>query len=131
MAHGWERGKLAAASEWLPPEDRALMQAFLQDGKSADELAKLIGVTGRTVRRRVERLARRVSSPRFVFVGARLSQMTPMRRRIAEACILRGMSIRAAAARLKLSTHAVRLHLAAIHALCGHTPRRSPDNSWR
>lgn len=108
---------IGARAQLLDPEDQALLRALFEDGRSAAEMARLIGVTARSIRRRVARLLTRIASPRFVFVGSHLDAWPRTRRRVATLVILRGRSARETARLLRISEYAVRCHLQAINAL--------------
>lgn len=101
----------------LDPDDRALLEALLREGESPLGAAKSRGVSTRTVRRRLRRLINRMASERFLFVLAQHLSWPLGRRRVGEACVLRGRSMRAAARELGLSVHAVRRHLAVVSAM--------------
>lgn len=102
----------------LDPDDRALLEALLREGESFLGAARSRGVCTRTVRRRMRRLINRMASERFLFVLAQHLSWPLGRRRVGEACVLRGRSMRAAARELSLSVHAVRRHLAVVSAMC-------------
>lgn len=112
----------------LPANERALLHAAFVDGHSAIEIAALarsasgapVGgevVTARSVRRRIRRLVERVMSPRFLYVVRHQGAWPQNRRRVAEACVLRGLSLRDAAAELGLSLHVVRRQHEVIETL--------------
>lgn len=107
---------LLLRAEWLEPSERALVEAVYRDGRSAIELAALAGRTPRSMRRRLRRIVRRVLAPEFVFVAQRRSRWTASRRRVADACILHGRSMREAATELGLTLHTIRRHMEAIRA---------------
>jgi DNA-directed RNA polymerase specialized sigma24 family protein len=128
----------AQAAE-LPSEQVALLRAAYADGRSAIEIAALVSAasidpthaadaprdptiprvsaTPRAIRRRLRRLSRRVMSPQFIFVLRHRDTWPPSRRRVATACVLHGLSLRQAAASLRLSLYTVRRHHDAIGAL--------------
>ncbi|MEL7473142.1 MAG: hypothetical protein AAGK04_07480 [Planctomycetota bacterium] len=108
---------LLERSSRLPDEERALIEAVYREGRPVVEIARLRGESPRPLRRRVRRLVERVMSERFGFVARRVAEWTPNRRRVAEACVLHGCSLREAAERLRLSLHAVRRHSDAVQAL--------------
>lgn len=109
--------RIVARSEGLPAQDRTLVRLVYHEGRSVSELAGLMGVSARTLRRRVRRLTTRVLSPRFLFVLSHQGKWSVTRRRVAEACVLGGMSLREAARALDLSFHTVRRHHDAVNAL--------------
>lgn len=113
-----------AAAANLPADDLALLRAVYRDGLSASHVARLLGdparrhdADPRSVRRRVRRLSQRVRSPLFVFVLRHKDLWPDARRRVAEALILRGKSMRDTAEELGLTLYAIRRHHDVIHAL--------------
>ncbi|MCG3124275.1 MAG: hypothetical protein GIKADHBN_02732 [Phycisphaerales bacterium] len=143
------RRKVRAFSEllvqravWLPPSDRVLVEAVYRDDQPVAELARLLEVDARSLRRRLRRLVHRLLSQQFVRVASELSrpaarrsigpaESTPAvnqpatetrhasswsdhRRKVAEECILNGRSIREASRALHLSVHMVRRHREAL-----------------
>ncbi|MFG0326942.1 MAG: hypothetical protein ACF8SC_06710 [Phycisphaerales bacterium JB037] len=103
-------------ASWLPPDDRALIEAVYRDGRSAREVAALAGTTPRIVRTRLRRVVTRVMSDRFRFVVLARSSWTRTRRLVAESCVLCGRSMRQAAEELGVTLHTVRRHVQAIDA---------------
>lgn len=84
----------------------------------------------RRLRRHLKRLVARLASPRFVCVE-RFEQSWPTtRRRVAQACIVEGQSIRQAARTLNLSLHTVRKQLQTIDAAVSLT-QHTADVAWR
>lgn len=118
------RGALAAElaelvrgrAEGLDPSDRAVLEAVLIAGQSVAEVSKIAGVPTRRMHRRVARLLARLATPAYGYVLARRAGWPPKRRRVAEACVLRGLSQRAAAAELGLTLYVVRYHTQRIAA---------------
>ena len=109
--------QFAARAGLLSLEDRALVRAVFEEGVSPAEVGRMSGTSARSIRRRVKRLAVRIASARFVFVGRHFTAWPPSRRQVAEAVVLHGMSIRDAARRLRLSTYAVRAHVQMIEVM--------------
>ncbi|MFN0134027.1 MAG: hypothetical protein ACKVW3_16045 [Phycisphaerales bacterium] len=111
---------LLSRAESLPPQDSALIRAILGDGKPAREVAILLGLPpggDRAIRRRVRRLITRMTSTTFIFVLRHGGAWPPPLRRVATACFLHGLSLRAAARELGTSLHSVRAAHAAVLAL--------------
>lgn len=106
-----------SGSKYLDEQDRALLEAVYERGIPASHLARLRDEPARTVRRRVRKLAERIASPAFNFVLLHKDAWTPTRRRVAERCVLGGVSMRAAAEQLGTSLHNVRKEMNAINAL--------------
>ncbi len=107
---------LVHRAEHLLPEDRALIAAVYQDNLSAAQVAELVGVAPRVIRRRVRLLVHRLLSPRYEFVTRQHRHWGPTRRKVARACILEGRTLRDAATHLDLTLHTVRRHMDAIAA---------------
>jgi DNA-directed RNA polymerase specialized sigma24 family protein len=117
----------------LPEGERAALTAVYRDGMTVKQLAALRSSAARdprSLRRQLRRTSARLLSPKFVFVAAFLEPADqaerrrlglpcwpPRRRAVAEQCIVRGFSIREAAAALGLTFHAVRQELSIISAL--------------
>lgn len=122
---------LLERAEHLPQDDRALLESVYREGAPVSGLAELLNTSARSLRRRVRRLVQRVLSEQYVFVARRRVEWSPTRRRVAEACVLGGRSLREAAADLKLSLHAVRRHADAVHAMyeAERDARRSASNA--
>lgn len=104
-------------SEHLPRSDAAFIRSLYVDGLSAVKVAALQGQDPRAVRRRARRLLKRLSEPLFIFVVREKASWSSVRRRVAEAGVLAGRGLRAAAKETGLSVHVVRRHLEAIRAM--------------
>lgn len=109
--------RLVERAAHLPPPDRLLMEAVYRDGRSAREIAALLGARARSVSERVRRLAERLHSPEYGFVAARSGAWAPLRRRIAVGLVLHGRSERSVARELGVSLHTVRRHHEAVRML--------------
>jgi hypothetical protein len=101
----------------LPAGDRQLLEASFRDGKNAVELAALMGLGPRSVRRRIARLTRRVLSPEYRYVLSQRDAWPPPRRRVATEIFINGRSARAASRALRISLHTARRHHAAVVAM--------------
>jgi DNA-binding Lrp family transcriptional regulator len=104
-------------AEFLSAEERALLVAVYGDGRTVKEVAALLGVEARRLRRRVARLTRRVVSDRFIFVVRHRESWPAARRRLATACIVQGKSLRIAAAEVRTSLYNARKQMDAVGAL--------------
>jgi selenocysteine lyase/cysteine desulfurase len=104
-------------ARWSLPDDRAVLTAIYRDGLTAQEVATLRHEPPRRVRSRVRRLVARLLSDRFLFVLRRRDSWPTLRRRVASACVLQGLSMREAARRLRVSLHVVRTQMEVINAL--------------
>jgi len=116
--------RLVDRASALPDPDRVLVELVFREGKSMSDIAALRGVPPSVLRRRVRRLVRRMASDEFLFVSRHVAPRhggpcawSGTRRRVAEACVLRGLSLRQAATLLNLSLHTVRTHRVALAAM--------------
>lgn len=94
--------------ELLAPAERTVLEAVIRSGLSFSVLQQLTGQSIRAVRTTLRNAAQRASSDLFAFVATHRHAMPPMRRAVAEAMVLRGMSLRAIAAELNVSLWTVR-----------------------
>ncbi len=112
---------IVARASVLAKEDRGLLEAVYDKGHTVQEVARLLGQTDpsqvRQLRKRVRKLVTRVGEPRFVFVLTSRHAWPSTRKRVAERCVLRGDSMRAAAAELGISLHSVRQQCLRIDAM--------------
>lgn len=99
------------------PDDRAVINAIYREGMTVVAVATLRGVNPRRLRRRVRALVANLLSEKFLFVLAHHERWPRRRRTVADACVLQGRSMRAAARHLRVSLHAVRREMAAVDAL--------------
>lgn len=104
-------------AELLPAHERALVEAIYREGASAKDVALLRGAPPKRVRRELRRLVQRLLDPRFLFVARNRESWPRQRRKVATTCVLHGLSMRDAAARLELSLHTVRRHMQAVQTL--------------
>lgn len=84
---------LQGRSALLAPEDQALIEAVLIKGQSAVSLGKLLNVPAKTVRKRVHKLSRRLSSRAFLDAARALSYLAPSDARIARLRFCQGKSL--------------------------------------
>lgn len=101
----------------LATPDRLLLESMLRDGYTTKRLASLSSQSVRTLRRRAKRLIQRLASPEFMFVVRHRDAWPTTRRRVADACIVEGRSMKLAARTLRLSFHSVRRQMETIAGL--------------
>jgi len=102
---------LAARCEFLSSEDRNLMEAVVLKHQSSIEIGRLIGVAPRTVRYRVNKLALRMSSQRFVQAVKLLMYLPPRDAELIRLRYMQGESLRHLAACAGVSLHVLRREL--------------------
>ena len=108
---------ILSRAEYLARPDRTLILAVYEDNRRISHLARMMGLHPRSLRRRIRRLIERMMSPKFAFVAARRDQWSATQRRVATACVLHGLSIKAASEQLKLSHYTVRKHCDIVQTL--------------
>lgn len=101
----------------LPTDERAILLARYADGRSSTQIAAIAGCNRHHIERKLRVLTKRLARPEYVFLAPRLAQLDPEQRAIARACIIDGLSIRAAAIRLNMSRHVLRARRAVLLAL--------------
>jgi DNA-directed RNA polymerase specialized sigma24 family protein len=97
--------------------DRTLVRWAYGDGKTITELAVVHRVSPRAMSRRLSRLVERCESVEFKFVIARIGAWEGPMKAVAQACVIEGRSVRAAAAHLNMSIHTVRALRTAVLAM--------------
>lgn len=105
---------LVSLAQFLPPQDRALVLAIHNHGKSVRETATLLGQPPRAVGRRVHQLVARLTQPVYRFVLLHAKEWTPPVRAVATAVFIHGKPLRSAAHALGLSYHQARRHRDAV-----------------
>lgn len=117
----------------LAPDERALILTVYGEGRSVLEATRRQDANPATLplraaaeRRRVRRLARRMTNPAFDLVRTRSNTWPPAMARIGRACFIEGLSMREASIRLRLSVYTVRSHMQAIRAMAASTILLAP-----
>ena len=110
----------------LPKADQAFIRAVYLHQQSTEEVARVQGTSGRSVRRRLKAILQRACSREFVYVLGHRHEWPEERRRIGTAIFVQGLTTRRAAADLGLSYHQVRREKDAIAALCAAHALRVP-----
>jgi DNA-directed RNA polymerase specialized sigma24 family protein len=119
---------ILSRAECLPRGDRELLRTLFAEGRSATDLAPMLGCPARALRSRGRRLAKRLLSDFFVFVLQQRASWPEPRRKIATAVALHGLSLRDASAELRLSIYTVRRQhdaVLALYAATGRTDQRA------
>jgi hypothetical protein len=111
----------------LAPPDRLLLESVLREGRTATHIASLTAQPVRSIRRRAKRLIKRLASPEFMFVVRHRDAWPSTRRRVAEACVVEGQSMKLAARSLRLSFHSVRRQMEII---AGFFEATTPGSVW-
>lgn len=99
---------LMARAELLAQEDRDLVEAIFVRGQSAKSVARMVDVDVRLLRQRVNRLARRMASRRFLNAARSLPYLARPDAMLARLRFCEGRTIRQLQARLEVSEHVLR-----------------------
>lgn len=100
--------ELVTRAKWLPAEERELIRTVYEHGRPVSELAPLLCVSPRTLRRRCRKAVSRALSDEYIFVLRNRDRWPEMLARVATMCIIEGKSLRTAAASLNISFHTAR-----------------------
>lgn len=112
---------IAQRAAYLDESERYLVSEVYEHGRSVTDVARALSVSPRSMRRRLTRAVRRATDPLFGYVLAARHSWSPTRRRVAEACFLRGLAARRAAAELGVTYHVARRHVEEVRLLFGAT----------
>ena len=106
--------ELLTLCQHLPAPQRLLVEQRFRAGLDATQMARMSGCDPRRLQRRLRSLIRRVRHPLFAYLVTHGPLLPPDCRRVGEAVVFRGLSLRAAARELRLSLHAVRQQMRAL-----------------
>ncbi len=106
----------------LEATDRRVIEAIYGSGRTAAEVARVLGLPARKVSGRVRGVVKRLCSRECTLVQSMKSRWPETRRAVAVACFVHGLSIRRASERLGISFHSARQHYAAVRAILEAAP---------
>ncbi len=109
--------ELVTRAKWLPAEERELIRTVYEHGRPVSELAPLLCVSPRTLRRRCRRAVSRALSEEYLFVLRHRDRWPSLMAQVATMCMVEGKSLRTAAAALGVSFHTVRRYRALVVGL--------------
>ena len=118
---------LVDLAAFLPSQDRLLLESILVDGHSVADVARGRGVNWSAVKRWHCRLIHRLGNPAFGLVARHLDLLDADERRLAEAVVFAGVSIRRASQALGLSFGLIRRRRAALLAKLRRLERDSGE----
>jgi len=107
---------LRARAEHLLQADRDLVETVLVEGQPVEVVARMKGMSKRAMRHRLRRLARRLVSRDFVRAMRAMEYLDPQDAYVAKKLFCEGMSQRKLAAKLGLTTHALRQRIYQVRA---------------
>lgn len=119
-------------AHWLRGRDREIAISFFQRGMHATEIASMMRMNARHVRKRIKQIVLRLRDPRCAYVVAHASGWSPRRRQIGEDLYIHGHSMRRISEQRGLSLHAVRKHRDAIDAMAMAAQQgyARPSRAW-
>jgi DNA-directed RNA polymerase specialized sigma24 family protein len=100
----------------LSPVDRDLVEAVLVRGQTTRSLARLMGMSPRGVRDRVNRLTKRMASRAFIDAARSLPYLSPEDAALATLRFCQGYRLRGLCEKLGVSEHTVRRRLVRVEA---------------
>jgi len=103
-------------AELLAPVDRDLIEAVFIRGQSTRSLARLMGLTPRGVRDRVNRLTRRMGSRKFIDAARSLPYLSAEDAEIAKLRFCQGVRLRGLREKFDVTEHAIRRRLDRVEA---------------
>lgn len=120
-------GVILQRASHLDPLDHILLMAVLDRGMPTAELAKLLGVPPRRLRRRIAMLCKHLASPRFVAAMRVLPHLSERQGEAVRLHVLRNHSLREIARQWKTTVHFVRMKVVQAQAVIQERQeRRSP-----
>jgi len=112
-------GLLESRAGFLAQTDQDLIHAALIAHQPVMAMARMLGVTPRQVRHRVERLVERMNSPVFAGSAHAMHLLNRLQTQVAKTHIFEGRSLRRTAQEMSVSVETVRRVLAEIAGLVG------------
>lgn len=109
--------RLLHRSAFLDAADRALLEQVIGRGASPTELARAANLSPRSVQRRVQRLAQRLSDPEVESVLRQADHWPAQTAAVGLALWVKGWTQRQTAQRLNLSLHRVRCQAMVVRGL--------------
>lgn len=106
-----ESDVLIHRAELLAPEDRALVEAILVRGQTAESVSRLTGQSSRTICNRIRKIARRLASRKFIYAARALPYLSDEDAILARRHFCAGVSLRRLACEMDSSEYAIRRKL--------------------
>lgn len=100
--------QLVRLAEALPRHERKLIEGRYADGLTYRDLARLHHTDARRIRRRIDKLAQRMTQPEFRFTLLHARRLPPALRKTAKLLFLQGRSMRDTATATGHTLHQVR-----------------------
>jgi len=107
---------LAGRIQWLTGQEREVAEAILLRGQTAASVARLMGLSPRTVRDRLRRIVRRLAGRRFRMTIRAIPYLAPAEAKLAAVRFCQGRTLRQTAEEMGLGFHAARRQCDAVWA---------------
>lgn len=108
--------EIRALAEYLPTDDRLLIEQVLDGNLPIAQLARLYRQPPRNMQRRAQSIIKRLSDKHFRFVALHMNTLPPEVRVTAKHVILNGQSMRKTADISGQTLHTVREHMSTVRA---------------
>jgi len=108
--------ELRALVDYLPKNDKLLIEQVLDGNLPMTQLAKLYHQPARHLQRRAQSIIKRLSDKHFKFVALQIKTLPPEVRTTARHVVLHGLSMRKTAESSGLSLHRVRSDMNTVRA---------------
>ncbi len=108
--------ELRALAEYLPSDDKLLIEQVLDGNLPMAQLARLYQLPARCLQRRAQSIIKRLSKKHFKFVALQMNTLPPEVRATAKQVVLNGQSMRKTAEISGQSLHKVRDHMSTVRA---------------
>ncbi len=110
---------LRARAQILGGKDKALMEMYLKNGSTLNQMARLAGVSEATISRRVHRLVRRLLDGEYIRCLRKGGKLDLLEQAIARDYFLEGLSQKKIALKRGVTAYHVRKMLKTIKSLSG------------
>lgn len=120
--------QIVRLAQALPDEDRLLLERRFGDGIAISELARRSRRSADVIRRRIDRLTRRLHSPEFRFTVMHQDRLPRPMRRTATLLFVQGRSLRETAKLTNKTLHRVRCDRATLQTLARVEDLRVPSD---
>ncbi|GAG08397.1 unnamed protein product, partial [marine sediment metagenome] len=110
---------LRARAQILGGKDKALMEMYLKNGSTFNQMARLAGVSEATISRRVHRLVRRLLDGEYIRCLRKQGQLDSLEQAIARDYFIEGLSRKKIALKRGVTAYQVRKALKKIKSVSG------------
>lgn len=116
-AHRLQPEQIVRLAQALPADDRLLLERRFADGLTATDIARRSRRSAASIRQRIDKLTKRLSSPEFRFTLLHQDKLPRTMRRTATLLFIQGRSLRETARLTKKTLHRIRCDRATLQTL--------------